>query len=1479
MAVDGGAITTTFGAQWCGAGNPDCLPVLRWASDAGTLNNRTDGFIQQVTSIFSSIPLNVEGVFLSMGNGMWSAAAWLARQAGGVDVASTVGPKANEIAHNLYAALTGDWMLLGLALFAAMAFGLWQAWRHSNPKEMTRRIGCAVLGVALFVSMGAASTSGGAVNTSASPMTPYWTTNLAIRTISQVGAGAMNSFDKGFDGSGGMLAGQPNGRWMLTSCRRYTANLRNAYLQQHGNDTVLNNLDRMWEETGLRLWIRAQYGPGDTGMTTFCRVLEDRAAVPADAQAAFTKGDATLVGGRGETADYSRKGKMANINPDGIIFWPATLVTKSDSQGKSLETAGAANERRLDRMQVMWDTCAINPDGNITIRAGWGFVGDIQGSERGEEGTRATGSGHSALQGLKENCSIALTGTYSGMKDGPLLTHDGDGIMNIVSAKDSKDQKIKNVAEKFDLDESIAAHKDKDNDWKALILGKNHGASDRNKREASNTITHQHGAAAISDLGGAFIFAIAGIVNLVIFGLILGFMRLVATTCAFLVAGLGLPVAFLILAFAPDKGKKAIQGALGQVIGMSAGVTVIGLVAGLDCLVTTTFMDLLGVFNDNVGVAPLAIASLIIPPLGLKILQWFCINVWKIGDPMSWGAFGALMAGKKVMKGIGKVAAGAVAGAAALAAGGGMASAIGAAEHGYASGGSPLGLIRAGAAGSRAGEQDAYFRERAAERKAQGKYGPVPSDKDDAEHAAGASGGEGETPEVESGKSGDEATPESANSAPDGEPDADDAAGAEGETPESANGAPDGEPDADDAAGAESEAESASGTPEATDGEDADHAAGNESTSDDEAMPESANSIPERVNGTPDGKLDAKGEADGEATPESANGTSGTAKSGDADHAADTTPADDERAHRTKPDKQDWAEAYSAAHQSAHDQAEQAAKAGQLHDGETVKDRENAIYQQMEQNGEIEKAAWATVPKQQYGRTEPNDEDWGKARVAAWSEATRQADWAEQHHKLPQGMDAKEYAQSVYDDMKRDGDITRRAWANMDAAHATPNPVVRAAQRVSDFATAHPVVARAAAMTAASTATVLTGGAAAPVAFGMAAAVNSAATRRGILHKAGLGLGHGAQAVGGAVKTKATAVATRVGQLSHLADDHPVAGTAAGVAAGAGVGGAMVAAGAALTGATAGMAAPVTVPLMAAGLAVGGLGANAQRIRGAVNAAGGVKGVAHAADRALGGFETHVSNAWGRVFDTVADPKGAAATSTVLHTPAEANRAARAQAQAALDAEATVQTPPEPSPVTERVRTAAARAAATSPLNITQRLADAQQTMDATGYTPEPSPVVERVRTTAARAAARVADSPLNVTGRLADAQQAMDATGYTPEPSPVTERIHTAAARAAATSPLNVTRRLADLQDIPERTAETNAAVEQSSRRIRTAQHAVRAEVARELDRAETDYAQEQAPDSWSAAPTDQDMADMERQAAEEAKRPHTPSDRPDPF
>ena len=333
MAVDGGAVTTTFGAQWCNGGT-ECLPVLRWASDAGTLNNRTDGWIQQITSIFSSIPLNVEGMFLSIGNNLWSAAAWLVKRSGGVDVAGNIGPKSNEIAHNLYAALTGDWMLLGLALVAAMILGMWQAWRHSNPREATRRIGAAVLGVALFLSMGAASTTGSAANRNASPLTPYWTTNLAIKTVSQVGAGAMNSFDKGFDSGAGMLAGQPKGSWMLTSCRRYTANLRNAYLQAKGNDVVLDNLDRMWEETGLRIWIRAQYGAGDTGQTVFCRVLEQRASIPAKEQLAFTRGDASLNGGD----DYSNRGQMANLNPDAIIFWPTSLVTKSDTKEKSLCT-------------------------------------------------------------------------------------------------------------------------------------------------------------------------------------------------------------------------------------------------------------------------------------------------------------------------------------------------------------------------------------------------------------------------------------------------------------------------------------------------------------------------------------------------------------------------------------------------------------------------------------------------------------------------------------------------------------------------------------------------------------------------------------------------------------------------------------------------------------------------------------------------------------------------------------------------------------------------------------------------------------------------------------------------------------------------------------------------------------------------------------------------------------------------------------
>ena len=44
-------------------------------------------------------------------------------------------------------------------------------------------------------------------------------------------------------------------------------------------------------------------------------------------------------------------------------------------------------------------------------------------------------------------------------------------------------------------------------------------------------------------------------------------------------------------------------------------------------------------------------------------------------------------------------------------------------------------------------------------------------------------------------------------------------------------------------------------------------------------------------------------------------------------------------------------------------------------------------------------------------------------------------------------------------------------------------------------------------------------------------------------------------------------------------------------------------------------------------------------------------------------------------------------------------------------------------------------------------------------------------------------------------------------------------------------------------------------------------------------DAANGDLPDSWTRQPSDQDMADMERQHAEDAARPRKPSNRPDPF
>ncbi|KOA60902.1 hypothetical protein BAAM0499_03220 [Bifidobacterium animalis subsp. animalis MCC 0499] len=133
------------------------LPVLRWSDVATTLENRTDGLIDYITNLFKAVPLNVEGMFLSMGNGLWSAGAKLLQQSSGAEagVVSKMGEASNKIVGSFYTGLTGDWVIPGIITVFACIAGIFAVFRGQGAMVLLKRIMAFACGIALFLNMGA----------------------------------------------------------------------------------------------------------------------------------------------------------------------------------------------------------------------------------------------------------------------------------------------------------------------------------------------------------------------------------------------------------------------------------------------------------------------------------------------------------------------------------------------------------------------------------------------------------------------------------------------------------------------------------------------------------------------------------------------------------------------------------------------------------------------------------------------------------------------------------------------------------------------------------------------------------------------------------------------------------------------------------------------------------------------------------------------------------------------------------------------------------------------------------------------------------------------------------------------------------------------------------------------------------------------------------------------------------------------------
>lgn len=660
--------------------------MLRWSDVATTLENRTDGLIDYITNLFKAVPLNVEGMFLSMGNGLWSAGAKLLQQSSGAEagVVSKMGAASNKIVGSFYTGLTGDWVIPGMITVFVCLAAIFAVFRGQGIMVLLKRVMAFACGIALFLSIGAISA---AHPNQAATGTPWWAVNLTRSVVGNTGSILDRSLRTGMTANGTLLAKEKdasndaNSNWL--DCRKYLYQL-NQEASADSKDSLGDTMNLMWEETGLRMWIRAQYGPGENGSNVFCRVLESRAVASPEDQTARVR---RAIGAAQGHKERDGTGKAEGpISSDGLAFHSDLMFAASDDNGKT-----AATNVMNDRMTTMWDTCRYNNQG-WSVRSGWNWIDWVQGSGRGLDAD-------SPKEHMADYCQIVMTGKTNGelpwaAKDankGDWRVYDqhaqnDDDKLRITAQKGDPqtNQNMRQVVEKFNLS-------NKDTAW--IEDAKRYAATLDKPEERAQvdaalaTVKQQHGDANLADVGGSLVFALAGLVNFLIWGVGVGVMRLLAVIMA-CIAAIGVWLGFIVWAVCPDKGRQTLKDSSLNMLGMCALTSMIGVFASLVCMIMNVFMSVFGIIDDNGNTAATVVvmgcASLLFPLLSVWVLRWMCVNVLKVGDPFSMGAFGKLS--KSVGHGFTMMGGMLAAGTAAAVAGGSMKGIAQAAVSGLKSG-------------------------------------------------------------------------------------------------------------------------------------------------------------------------------------------------------------------------------------------------------------------------------------------------------------------------------------------------------------------------------------------------------------------------------------------------------------------------------------------------------------------------------------------------------------------------------------------------------------------------------------------------------------------------------------------------------------------------------------------------------------------------------------------------------------------------
>ena len=693
LAMDAGANTDDGSKTVCN--QLDCLPILRWSNTIGGLTSRVDDVsLFNPRSWFEAVPANITGIFLSIGNNLWAAAATIERMAdGSAAMLDSFGKMANRFTGAVWNSLS-DWRILSMAIILVVGTSLWRYIHNGTIQAFGQRMVALILGLAMFATVGIAS-----ANNPEKPatLTPYWMVTTTSKYIGDVAGSASDALVDEFDHGGTFLAHDfsKNATGDLLSCRNYlhelhALNQKAAAIDNKSRDTVLTAMNTMWEETALRIYARTQYGPGENADQVFCRVPEYRAGVTAQNMAYIT--DQAVNDGSPNKANVAWGGGLGDAmawHPD---LWEADLDDKDSTK--------VANEDVfLDRWVTMWDVCGYGKQrNNLYARSGWAFVNSIEGSDRGvdksgdpssdKNGTDLVMQCRAAIEAKTDkkdanpNSKLQPSTMFENNTSCPKIGREGVYCREQKGTASNDFVSMKAITNKFNIRT--------DSNWRSLSQTNNNTTDENVINAAKRTLSYQQGKVTASELGASVVFSLAAIVNLLIWGVGFGLIKMLTLALACLVAAGGLWLGLLFYALSPDKGKRAVVNAAKRVGGMCAAGSVLGLAASTGCLFVTAAMAGLGLINgqgSTTGNTTLfAVASAVLPFVYLWAIRYICVNVWRIGDPFSGEGLFKMIGGQAIMGGLKTLGGAALGGAAgaigAAMGGGGVKDMLGAAAHG-----------------------------------------------------------------------------------------------------------------------------------------------------------------------------------------------------------------------------------------------------------------------------------------------------------------------------------------------------------------------------------------------------------------------------------------------------------------------------------------------------------------------------------------------------------------------------------------------------------------------------------------------------------------------------------------------------------------------------------------------------------------------------------------------------------------------------